>query len=179
MSEAERLQTLGAGIRVIPDFPQPGIQFRDITPLIAQPRLFADAVELIADRVVAMRPDALVAVESRGFLFGAPVALLLNLPLIPVRKPGKLPGETHAVDYGLEYGRDRLEIHVDAMPDGGRAVIIDDLLATGGTVAAAAELVRHSGGDVVGSAFLIELAELNGRARLDQAQVPVTALLTY
>jgi adenine phosphoribosyltransferase len=179
MADAARLSAIDAAIRIIPDFPQPGILFRDITPLMAEPALFADAVTLLGERVAVMQPDALVAVEARGFLFGAPLALQLGLPLVPVRKPGKLPGETHAVDYGLEYGRDRLELHVDALPGGARVVIIDDLLATGGTVAAAAELVMRSGATVAGAAFLIELVELGGRARLDTAGVPSEALLRY
>jgi adenine phosphoribosyltransferase len=176
---SERLSAISAAIRIIPDFPLPGIQFRDITPLMAAPALFDDAVALMAARVAALQPDALVAVEARGFLFGAPLALALALPLVPVRKPGKLPGETHSVDYGLEYGRDRLELHVDALPTAARVVIIDDLLATGGTVAAAADLVRRCGAEVAGAAFLIELAELGGRARLAETRVAVDALLTY
>jgi adenine phosphoribosyltransferase len=179
MSDAARLSAIDAAIRIIPDFPQPGIIFRDITPLIGQPLLFADAVALMADRVAALRPDALVAVEARGFLFGAPLALTLGLPLVPVRKPGKLPGATEAVDYGLEYGKDRLELHSDALTPGARVVIIDDLLATGGTVTAAAELVTRVGGVVAGAAFLIELAELGGRARLVGASIAADALLVY
>ncbi len=174
-----RLAAIDAAIRVIADFPKPGIQFRDITPLIADPLRFADAVALMAERVAATSPDAIVAVEARGFLFGAPLALALGLPLVPVRKPGKLPGETHMIAYGLEYGSDRLELHVDALGIGHRAVIVDDLLATGGTVAAAADLVRRTGAAVAGSVFLVELAELGGRARLATADVAVETLLTY
>lgn len=177
---AERLAAIDASIRVIADFPQPGIQFRDITPMIADAALFADSVALMSERVAALAPDAIVAVEARGFLFGAPLALTLGLPLVPVRKPGKLPGETHMIAYGLEYGSDRLELHVDALSAGHRAVIVDDLLATGGTVAAAADLVRRTGAVIAGSVFLVELAALAGRARLEAAKAgPVEALLSY
>lgn len=176
---AARLAAIDAVVRVVPDFPQPGIQFRDITPLIANAALFGDAVALMADQVAKLAPDAIVAVEARGFLFGAPLALRLGLPLVPVRKPGKLPGQTHIIAYGLEYGRDRLELHVDALAVGSRAVIVDDLLATGGTVAAAAELVRRLGAQVLGAAFLIELGDLGGRERLAAADVAVTSLLRY
>jgi adenine phosphoribosyltransferase len=174
-----RLSAIEAAIGLIPDFPQPGILFRDITPLMAAPAALADAVDLLAEAIEPMRASALVAVEARGFLFGAPLALALRLPLVPVRKPGKLPGETHGVDYGLEYGRDRLELHVGALMPGARAVIIDDLLATGGTVGAAAELIRRSGAEVAGAAFLIELEELGGRARLAAQGVTCAALLSY
>lgn len=177
--EQVRLAAIDASIRIIADFPKPGIQFRDITPLIAEPSRFADAVALMAARIAPLGPDAIVAVEARGFLFGAPLALALGLPLVPVRKPGKLPGETHMIAYGLEYGSDRLELHVDALSAGHRAVIVDDLLATGGTVAAAADLVRRTGAAVAGAIFLVELADLDGRARFGAADVSVEALLTY
>lgn len=174
------LAAIDAAIRVVPDFPRPGIQFRDITPLIADPARFSDAVAIMAARVSVLNADAIVAVEARGFLFGAPLALRLGLPLVPVRKPGKLPGETHMIAYGLEYGSDRLELHVDALSAGNRAVIIDDLLATGGTVIAAADLVRRTGAVVAGAAFLAELTTLGGRARLEAAGAgPVVSLLRY
>jgi adenine phosphoribosyltransferase len=173
------LTGIDACIRIIADFPKPGIQFRDITPLIADPGRFGEAVAMMAERVSALSPDAIVAVEARGFLFGAPLALALGLPLVPVRKPGKLPGETHMIAYGLEYGADKLELHVDALGVGHRAVIVDDLLATGGTVVAAADLVRRTGASVAGAVFLVELAELDGRARLAAADVAVDTLLTY
>jgi adenine phosphoribosyltransferase len=179
MDDTARLAAIDAAIRIIADFPKLGIQFRDITPLIAHPARFADAVAMMAERVGALVPDAIVAVEARGFLFGAPLALALNLPLVPVRKPGKLPGETHMIAYGLEYGADRLELHVDALGPGHRAVIVDDLLATGGTVAAAADLVRRTGALAAGAVFLVELSELGGRGRLNTAGLPVDALLTY
>ncbi len=176
-------QRVAAAVRSIPDFPQPGILFRDITPLLADPAAFADAHALlthIAQQLHADEPiDAIVAVEARGFLFGAPLALALGLPLVPVRKPGKLPGATHCIAYGLEYGNDRLEIHADALRPGARVLIVDDLLATGGTVDAAAALVRQAGGSVVAAIFLIELADLGARAKLGRAGVKVAALLRY
>lgn len=173
------LAAIDAAIRIIPDFPQPGILFRDITPLIADPGLFADVVERLAAIARRFQPDIIIAVEARGFLFGGPVALALGIGLVPVRKPGKLPGATHAADYGLEYGKDRLEIHTDAVRAGTRVLLLDDLLATGGTVGATASLARRLGADVVGSLFLIELAGLGGRERLRGEGVAVEALLTY
>lgn len=173
------LAAIDAAIRIIPDFPQPGILFRDITPLIADPGLFADVVERLAAIARRFQPDIIIAVEARGFLFGGPVALALGIGLVPVRKPGKLPGATHAADYGLEYGKDRLEIHTDAVRAGTRVLLLDDLLATGGTVGATASLARRLGADVVGSLFLIELAGLGGRERLSGEGVAVEALLTY
>lgn len=176
-------QRIAAAVRSIPDFPQPGILFRDITPLLADADAFADAQALLTDvarRLHGDGPiDAIVAVEARGFLFGAPLALTLGLPLVPVRKPGKLPGATHCIAYGLEYGSDRLEIHADALRPGARVLIIDDLLATGGTVAATAQLVAQAGGSVAAALFLIELADLGARAKLESAGVKVEALLRY
>ena len=156
-------------IRDIPDFPVPGILFRDITPLLGD----AAAMKLAVDRMVEVcerfEPDVIVSVESRGFLFAAPLAYRMGKPLVPVRKPGKLPHETYSASYELEYGTDSLEIHRDAIGSGQRALIVDDLLATGGTVSATAELVRECGGIVAGYAFLVELAGLNGRERLGGA----------
>lgn len=179
VSDARRLAAIDAAIRTVPDFPQPGIMFRDITPMIGNGALFADAVDLLTERARRFAPDVIVAVESRGFLFGAPVALALGIGLVPVRKPGKLPADTHAVDYGLEYGRDRLEIHVDAVEDKARVLLLDDLLATGGTLTAAAELVRRAGGDPVAALFLIELAALGGRQPIEAQGIACDALLTY
>ncbi len=176
---AAALADIAGAVRVVEDFPQPGIAFRDITPLIANPALFARSVDLLAERARARAPDVLLAVEARGFLFGAPLALTLCLPLVPARKAGKLPGTTHRVSYGLEYGSDSLELHSDALHAGQRVLIIDDLLATGGTVAAAAELAAAAGAHIVGALFLIELAALGGRARLAARDVPVDALFVY
>lgn len=179
IADDPRLARVAAAVRVVPDFPQPGIQFRDITPLIGDASAFADSVALLTERARTVAPDVIVAVEARGFLFGAPLALALGVPLVPVRKPGKLPAATHGVDYGLEYGRDRLELHVDALMPGARALLVDDLLATGGTIGAAAALVERCGAHVAGALFLIELVALGGRARLGAAGVPVDALLGY
>jgi adenine phosphoribosyltransferase len=177
--QAEALAKIDAAIRVIPDFPQPGIMFRDISPLLANPVAFALAQSLLLERAQTLAPDVIIAVEARGFLFGAPLALDLAVPLVPVRKPGKLPGATHSIAYGLEYGTDRLEIHSDALVAGRRVLLIDDLLATGGTVNAAAALARQIGADVVGALFLIELDGLGGATRLADAGIPVSALLHY
>lgn len=177
--QADVLSAIDAAIRTIPDFPQPGIQFRDITPMIGDARLFAASVDLMAERARPLAPDVIVAVEARGFLFGAPLALALGIGLVPVRKPGKLPADTHAVEYGLEYGTDRLEMHVDALADGARVLLVDDLLATGGTIGAAASLVTRQGASVCGALFLIELAALGGRTKLADGDFPVDALLSY
>ncbi|MDE2148595.1 MAG: adenine phosphoribosyltransferase [Gammaproteobacteria bacterium] len=164
-------EALAAHIRAVPDFPRPGILFRDITPLLASPPAFTAATAALAERILVHRPSALVAIESRGFLFGAALAQRLGLPLLLVRKPGKLPSATTAIEYQLEYGSDRLEIHVDAVQSGSRCAIIDDVLATGGTAAATAELVRSRGGEVACLAFLLELDALGGRNRLGAATV--------
>jgi len=157
---------LKALIRDVPDFPQPGILFRDITPLLRDPAAFTHAVGLITAAVEDLRPDAVAGVESRGFLFGTPVAARLGLPFVPIRKPGKLPAARMSVEYSLEYGNSQLDIHADALQRGQRAVIIDDLLATGGTARAAAKLIELLGADVAGMVFLIELAALGGRDHL-------------
>ena len=167
---------LGRLIREIPDFPKPGILFRDITPLLADGPGLRRAVEGIAEPFRG-KVDVVLGIESRGFILGAPVALHLGVGLAIVRKPGKLPSETLTASYELEYGTDRLEIHADAVSDGHRVLLVDDLLATGGTAGAAVDLVRRLRGDVVACAFLIELEALGGRRRL--APTAVHALLTY
>ena len=161
----------------IPDFPKPGILFRDIQPLIAAPRAFKAAVEQMAEAAKQAGAEMLVAVESRGFLFGAPIALHLNLPLVIARKPGKLPGDLEQVKYGLEYGKDSLEMKRGAVPKGAKVAVIDDVLATGGTCLAAADLVTRLGGQVVSFIFLLELSGLHGRERL--GGVRVDSLVTY
>lgn len=163
-------------VRDIPDFPKPGILFKDITPVLADGAALSWIVEQLAERYRG-RIDAVVGIESRGFLLGAPVAYALGLGLCIVRKPGKLPHDTHSVRYELEYGTDTLEIHRDSFPAGSRVVVLDDLLATGGTAAATVELVRAAGGSVVECGFLIELAFLSGRARLEPT--PCFSLLRY
>jgi adenine phosphoribosyltransferase len=164
-----RLAGLRARIRDIEDFPKPGILFRDLTPLMGHGPSMRACVELLSERVARHRPDVIVAVESRGFIFGAPVATALGLGFAPVRKPGKLPWNVIEKTYHLEYGTDSLEMHADAVRPGSRVVIVDDLLATGGTAAATADLVREQQGHVVAFAFVVELTALGGRARLGDA----------
>lgn len=168
---------LTRSIRDVPDFPKPGILFKDITPLLADARLFAEVVDQIAEAVADRRIDRVVGVESRGFIFGAPLALRLGCGFVPVRKPGKLPYRTIRVAYDLEYGTDAVEAHEDAIAAGERVLVVDDVLATGGTAEATLDLVRRLGGDIVGAAFVVELAFLNGRERL--ADVPVLSLVRF
>lgn len=158
-------------IRGVPDFPSPGILFRDITPLLAEPRSFAASIALLAELIRPHGAEEILAIESRGFVFGAALARELHLPLQIARKPGKLPRTTRAAAYELEYGRDSLEIHADALRGGVRYAIVDDLIATGGTAAAARRLVEDSGSVLACCAFLIELTSLEGRRRLDGAAV--------
>ena len=162
---------LKAYIRNIPDFPKPGILFRDITPLMLAPEAFAYAIDLLEERYSGEPLDTIVGIDARGFLLAAPLALRLRKPLAPVRKEGKLPGETRAVKYALEYGTSVVEIHTDAISAGHRVLIVDDLLATGGTMAAAAKLVEDSRGTVAGVAVLVELTELNGRELLQDYDI--------
>ena len=161
-----RISALRARIRDIEDFPKPGIVFRDLTPLMGHGPSLRACVDLLAERVAPHRPDVIVAVESRGFIFGAPVAAALGVGFAPVRKPGKLPWRTNRQTYDLEYGTDSLEMHADAVRPGGRVVIIDDLLATGGTARATADLVREQQGNVVAFVFVVELVALAGSKRL-------------
>ena len=153
-------------IRSIKDFPKPGIMFRDITPLLSHPIAFRESIQRIVERFRDSRINVVAAAEARGFIFAAPVALELNAAFVPVRKPGKLPFDTHAFHYELEYGKDTLEMHTDAVKAGDRVLLVDDLLATGGTIHACAQLAEKSGAEVVGCAFAIELTFLEGRARL-------------
>ncbi len=164
-------------IRDIPDHPQPGILFRDITPLLQNPDAFRYAVEEIAARFEPSDLDAIAGVESRGFLFAAPLAYELGLPLVIVRKQGKLPFHTHSQAYTLEYGEDALEVHVDSVAAGSHVLIADDLLATGGTLAATAKLIERAGGVVAGLGVVIELRELRGRDAL--APHRIESLITY
>ena len=164
-------------IRNVPDFPKKGIMFRDITPLLANPTAFRVAIERMADAFRGQKIDAILAAEARGFIFAAPLALELGARFIPVRKPGKLPFETHAFHYELEYGTDSLEMHIDAVSAGDKVLLVDDLLATGGTIEACAKLARMCHAEVVGFAFAIELTFLKGRDRLAPQQV--FSLLQY
>jgi adenine phosphoribosyltransferase len=153
-------------IRDVPDFPQPGILFRDITPLLASPVAFSAAIDQLASRYRGQSIDAIVAAEARGFIFAAPLALELQVGFVPVRKPGKLPFETHAFHYELEYGQDSLEMHTDGISPDQKVLVVDDLLATGGTIEACCKLVEGNGARVIGCAFLIELRHLGGRQRI-------------
>ena len=158
-------------IRDVPDFPKKGILFKDITTLLRDPEAFREAIDALAARYVDERIDEVVAVESRGFVFGAPLAYKLGAGFVPVRKPGKLPAQTTSVEYSLEYGTSTLEIHLDAIQPGQRILLVDDLLATGGSAKAAAELVERLGGVIVGLAFLIELEFLRGATKLEGRRV--------
>ena len=164
-------------IRDIPDYPQPGILFRDITPLLQNGEALHFSIETLAQRYRKAKIDQVVGIESRGFIFGTPLAYLLGTGFVPVRKKGKLPWQTSAVDYDLEYGTNTLEIHIDALRPGQRVLIVDDLLATGGTTAGTVKLVQALQAEVVSLAFLIELADLHGRDRLQG--LDVYSLLTY
>ncbi|NMC82213.1 MAG: adenine phosphoribosyltransferase [Armatimonadetes bacterium] len=154
-------------IRTIPDFPQKGILFRDITPVLADPKAMREVISLMADYAEEKEADVIIGIESRGFVFGAPVAMACRLGLVPVRKAGKLPWKTVRCEYALEYGTAVVEMHEDAVKPGQKCIIVDDLLATGGTAQAAIELIEKLGGKVMGLAFLIELLALNGRDRLE------------
>jgi adenine phosphoribosyltransferase len=168
---------LERAIRNIPDFPKPGIQFKDITPVLADARLFAGAIDLLTARFQPGMVDAVVGIDARGFIFAAAVAVKLQAGFVPVRKKGKLPFRTHEQDYALEYGTASVAIHVDALKPGSRVLLIDDLLATGGTAAAAAQLVKRLEGQILEIGFLIELSFLKGRGKL--AGYPVKSLVVY
>ena len=178
MTSSSASPDLRRWIRDIPDFPKPGILFRDLTPLMRDPACWRETVRQLAEITERLKPDLIVGIESRGFIVGTSLATALGLGFVPVRKPGKLPGEVHGVDYDLEYGSDRLEIHADGFEDSPRILIVDDLLATGGTAEACGQLVGLAGGEIVGFAFVVELADLGGRQRLP-AGVAVESLVTY
>ena len=166
-------------VRTVPDFPAPGILFRDITTLIGHGAGFAASVEHLAERAAAARAEAIAGMEARGFIFGAAVAARLGIGFVPVRKPGKLPVPTLGIDYALEYGSDRLEIDPSAISSGERVVIVDDLIATGGTALAAAALLRQAGAQVDHALFVIDLPDLAGAQRLRDAGVTVDALIEF
>jgi adenine phosphoribosyltransferase len=167
---------LDAHIARVPDFPKPGILFYDISPLLAHPKAWQETVHRLGESVARHKPDILAGIESRGFLVAAPLALHLGVGFVMIRKKGKLPGRTVPFTYDLEYGSDTIEIQQNAVEPGQRVVLLDDLLATGGTMAAASKLLRQVGADVRAAACIIELSFLNGRSRLD---IPVTTLLSY
>ena len=163
-------------IRTIPDFPKSGILFRDITTLLADPEAFKSVIDLFIEHYRKEQIDLVVGIESRGFIVGAPLALGLDKGFIPVRKAGKLPGPTHGVEYELEYGTDLVEVHKDAIEKGSRVLMVDDLLATGGTMEGSSKLIEKAGGIITGYAFVIELIDLKGRNRLDK---PVFSLVSF
>jgi len=168
---------LRAKIREVPDFPKPGILFYDITTLLKEPAAYADVIDRMAEPVKDDRIDLVVGMESRGFIFAAPLAYKIGAGFVPVRKLGKLPADTIEVEYDLEYGTATLEIHRDAIAEGQRVLIVDDLLATGGTVLGTMELVRRLGGEIAGLSFMVELTALHGRDKL--GDYPIHTLLTY
>ena len=164
-------------IRDIPDWPKKGILFRDITPLLADPIAFAEAVDALCADFTDAGIEYVAAVEARGFIFGAAVAEKLGVGFVPIRKKGKLPWRTESVSYDLEYGTDTLEVHLDAVENGAKVLMVDDLLATGGTMAAACKLIEKTGGNVEGIMFLVELADLRGRDKI--ADYKVTSIISY
>ncbi len=164
-------------IRVISDFPKEGISYKDVTTLMKNGEVYHAAINALVEKIKPWQPDVIVGPEARGFLFGAPVAYALGIGFVPVRKPGKLPAQTIGETYALEYGFDTLEVHADAIKPGQRVVVVDDLLATGGTMLATANLLKKIGADVVGLGFLIELTFLNGREKLED--YPVFSLAEY
>ena len=168
---------LEAAIRNVPDFPQPGVQFKDITPVLGDARLFAGAIDLMASRHADAGIDACVGIDARGFIFAAAAAKQLGTGFVPVRKKGKLPWKTHEESYSLEYGEATVAIHQDALQPGARVLLLDDLLATGGTAAAAVSLLKKIGAEIVEIGFLIELSFLNGREKMNGA--PINSLITY
>ena len=165
-------------VRDIPDFPKPGILFRDLTPLMRDPRAWGLVLEGLQQRLAPLKPELIVGIEARGFLVGHTLAVQMGLGFVPVRKPGKLPGAVESVEYSLEYGTDRLEIVQGSLAGGPRVLVIDDLLATGGTAAACAQLVQQAGGSLCGFGFVAELCDLEGRQKLSSG-VPVESLIQY
>jgi adenine phosphoribosyltransferase len=173
----ERVELLRSRVRDVPDFPKPGIMFKDITPLLADPKAFTTAIDLLQEKYAGTHLDAIVGIESRGFIFGAALAARMVTSFVPARKPGKLPAQTDRVEYALEYGKDCLEMHLESIPRGGRVLVVDDVIATGGTAWAACELVRRQGGEPIACAFVIELGFLDGTKRI--APVESFALLRF
>src|SRR5256714_7792921 len=170
-------EEIARAIRNIPDFPKAGIQFKDITPVLADARLFSGCIDLLTDNLKPAEVDAVVGIDARGFIFAAAAAVKLQAGFVPVRKKGKLPYQTHEQEYSLEYGTATVAVHVDALKSGSRVLLIDDLLATGGTAAAAAALVGRLGGEILEISFLIELSFLNGREKLEE--YPLRSLVVY
>ena len=179
MQEPTTVAAIEKAIRNIPDFPKPGIQFKDITPLLADARLFSGCIDLLTKEYQAGMVDTVVGIDARGFIFAAAAALKLQAGFVPVRKKGKLPYSTHEQSYDLEYGTDRVEIHTDAIHRGERVLVIDDLIATGGTALASVELIEQAGGEVVGCGFIIDLPDLGGAARLRERGLRVHTLCAF
>jgi adenine phosphoribosyltransferase len=171
------IEQLRAAVRDVPDFPKPGIIFKDITPILADGKLFRASIDAFLERCRKMQIDKIVGIDARGFLFGSAVAYELNIGFVPLRKKGRLPYKTESAKYSLEYGEAEMELHIDAITRGERIVLIDDLLATGGTSASAATLIKKVGGELLEAQFLIELEFLHGREKL--APVPVVSFLKY
>lgn len=176
---AQQLEFIKDSIKTIPDYPKPGILFRDVTSLLENPAAYQASIDLLTARFRDTGVTKVVGTEARGFLFGAPVALALGVGFVPVRKPGKLPRETISEEYELEYGTDKLEIHTDAIKPGDKVLVIDDLLATGGTIEATAKLIRRLGGDVSDAAFIINLPELGGEKRLNGLDITCYSLVCF
>jgi adenine phosphoribosyltransferase len=172
------IEALRAAIRDVPDFPEPGVVFKDITPLLADPLLMRGCMEALVETARGERVDKIVGIDARGFIFAAVVADRLGAGFVPVRKQGKLPWQTRGTRYDLEYGSASIEMHMDAFRQGERIMLVDDVLATGGTAAAALELVQQAGGEIIAASFLIELGFLNGRAKLPPG-VRVESILAY
>ena len=165
-------------IRAVNDFPKPGIVFRDITTALKDPATLKEMIDYLCDEFKDTKIDYIAALESRGFIFGMPMAYKLNAGFIPIRKPNKLPAATYSQEYSLEYGTDKIEIHVDAIEEGANVLLVDDLLATGGTAEAAVKLIKRTGGNLVGLAFLIELEALKGREKFDK-DLKIVSMLKY
>lgn len=179
MEDDMSIDALTALIRTIPDFPKPGIQFRDITTLLADGTGLAELVDRMAIIARPLDPDLIVGIEARGFILGAALALALGKGFVPVRKAGKLPGKTVGIDYILEYGTDRLELHEGQVPDGARVLLVDDLIATGGTALAAAQLLREQGASVLMALFAVDLPDLGGMAALEADGVVAQAIIAF
>ncbi|WP_189494338.1 adenine phosphoribosyltransferase [Algimonas arctica] len=173
------MRDLKAAIRTVPNFPKPGVQYRDITTLLADPEALAESVKRLAAPYRDAGLTAVAGIDARGFIFGTAVAIELGVGFIPVRKAGKLPFETLEQDYALEYGRDTLQIHADAADAGDKVLLVDDLIATGGTAGAAVSLLRRTGCEVVGAAFLVDLPDLGGADLIKAMDVPVTSLVAF
>ena len=176
---AQQLEYLKNSIKSIQDYPKPGILFRDVTSLLEDPKAYALSIDLLVERYKNAGITKVVGTEARGFLFGAPVALGLGVGFVPVRKPGKLPRETISETYELEYGTDKLEIHVDAIKPGDKVLVVDDLLATGGTIEATVKLIRRLGGEVTDAAFIINLFDLGGEQRLENQGITCYSLIPF